>query len=42
MQLSHMSRTDYLAGLANRAAFNDIPDESFRAPGIGLDSSAMV
>jgi diguanylate cyclase len=41
-QLNVMSRTDYLTGLANRAALNDILDESFRAPGAGLTNSVIA
>jgi diguanylate cyclase len=41
-QLSEMSRTDYLTGLVNRAALNDILDESFRAPGTSLRNSVIA
>lgn len=41
-QLSQMSRTDYLTGLVNRAALNDILEESFRAPGTGLHNSVIA
>jgi diguanylate cyclase len=41
-QLSQMASTDYLTGLANRAALNDILDESFRAPSAGLSNSVIA
>jgi len=41
-QLSQMSKTDYLTGLANRAALNAILDESFRAPDAGLNDSVIA
>jgi diguanylate cyclase len=41
-QLSQMSRTDHLTGLANRAALNDILDDWMRAPGTDKDSSALA
>ena len=41
-QLSQVSRTDYLTGLANRAALNDILDESFRTPGVGLNNCVIA
>jgi diguanylate cyclase len=42
MKLSQMSRTDYLTGLTNRAALNDILDESFRAPAFSLENSVLA
>jgi diguanylate cyclase len=41
-QLSEMSRTDHLTGLANRAALNDILDTSFSAPNASLENSAIA
>lgn len=41
-QLSDMSKTDYLTGLANRAALNDILEEAFRAPNAGLSNSVIA
>ncbi|WP_051971557.1 sensor domain-containing diguanylate cyclase [Massilia sp. 9096] len=41
-QLSEMSRTDYLTGLANRAALNDILDTSFSAPNASLENSVIA
>jgi diguanylate cyclase len=42
LQLSEMSRTDYLTGLANRAALNDILDTSFSAPNASLENSVIA
>jgi diguanylate cyclase len=41
-QLSEMSRTDHLTGLANRGALNEILDQSFHAPRISLDNSVIA
>ena len=41
-QLSRMSQTDYLTGLTNRAALNDILDEWFRAPSASLANSVIA
>jgi len=41
-QLGEMSRTDYLTGLANRAALNDILDTSFSAPNASLENSVIA
>jgi diguanylate cyclase len=41
-QLSEMSRTDHLTGLANRAALNDILDASFSAPNASLENSVIA
>jgi diguanylate cyclase len=41
-QLSEMSRTDYLTGLSNRAALNDILDTSFSAPNASLHNSVIA
>jgi diguanylate cyclase len=41
-QLGEMSRTDYLTGLANRAALNAILEESFAAPGDNLSDCVIA
>jgi diguanylate cyclase len=41
-QLAQMSRTDYLTGLANRAALNDILDAAFDAPDASLRNSVIA
>ena len=41
-QLSQMSRTDYLTGLANRAVLNELLDEAFQAPQARLDDCVIA
>jgi diguanylate cyclase len=41
-QLSAMSKTDFLTGLTNRAALNDLLDEWFRMPGAHLNNSVIA
>jgi diguanylate cyclase len=41
-QLGQMASTDSLTGLANRAALNDILDESFRTPSAELNNSVIA
>lgn len=41
-QLRRMSKTDHLTGLTNRAALNDILDESFSSPETAMNDSVIA
>jgi diguanylate cyclase len=41
-KLGEMSRTDYLTGLANRAALNDILEQAFSEPNAHLSNSVLA